>query len=406
MGTVVVLGGGVGGLVAAREIRARLSLKHRVVLVERQLRHVFSPSLLWLMAGARTPEQITRDIGWLSRRGIEVISGEVRAIDPERQAVETDRGTVQADALVVSLGLERTLEPVPGAAQHAHEFYSLEGADRLRQTLQRFSGGTVAIAVLATPYSCPAAPYEAALLLEAFLRRRGCSFQVAVYTPEPYPMPTAGPAVGQALRAMLEQRGIRFRPQVRVSEVRDGTLVLSDGSEASYDLLVAIPVHRAPEPVRNSPLAGPTGLVPVDGASLQTRFPGVWALGDVVSLPLPGRFQPDAPLALPKAGVFAHRQAAVVAEYVAAHLEGGRPSSRFDGVGFCFVEAGDGRAGFGVGWFLAEPTPRVRLLTPARRWHWAKRFFERAWLAWVEGKAWGEAMLHVMDAWAVRGLAR
>ncbi len=300
--TVVVLGGGVGGLVAARELRARLSPGHRVVLVERQPRHVFSPSLLWLMVGARRPEHITRDTGWLSRRGVEVIPGEVRAIDPQRRVVETSRGTVQADALVVSLGLDRTLDPVPGAAQHAHEFYSLEGADRLRQALQRFRGGTVAIAVLATPYSCPAAPYEAALLLDAFLRRRGCSFRVAVYTPEPYPMPTAGPAVGQALQAILERRGIHFRPQVKVSEVREGTLVLSDGSEAPYDLLVAIPVHRAPEPVRNSPLAGPTGLVPVDGASLQTRFPGVWALGDVVSLALPGRFQPDVPLALPKAG--------------------------------------------------------------------------------------------------------
>ncbi len=402
---MVVLGGGVGGLVAARELRRRLSREHRVVLVERQLRHVFSPSLLWLMVGARRPEQITRDIGWIAQRGVEVVPGEVRAVDPERRVVETSRGTVKADALVVSLGLERTLDPVPGAAQYAHEFYSLEGADRLRQTLQRFPGGTVAIAVLETPYSCPAAPYEAALLLDAFLRRRGRSFQVAVYTPEPYPMPTAGPAVGQALRAMLEQRGIRLRSQVRVKEVREGTLVLSDGSEAPYDLLVAIPVHRAPEPVRNSPLAGPTGLIAVDGASLQTRFPQVWAIGDVVSLPLPGRFQPDAPLALPKAGVFAHRQAAVVADHVAAHLEGRRPTSRFDGVGFCFVEAGDGRAGFGVGRFLAEPAPRVRLLSPARRWHWGKGLFERAWLAWVEGRAWGEAMLRVMDTWAERYLA-
>lgn len=401
--TVAVLGGGVGGLAAARALRARLGETDRVVLVERNPRHIFAPSLLWLMVGERRAEQISRDLSWLRGRGIELVAAEVRAVDPERRAVETTAGPVQADALVIALGLERTLATVPGAEERAHEFYSLEGARRLYRALADFPGGRVAFAVLGTPYSCPAAPYEAALLVDGFLRRRGKPAELAVYTPEPYPMPTAGPAVGQALRGMLQERGIAFH-QTRVTEVRDGALVLEDGREAPWDLLIAIPAHAAPEPVRTSPLAGAAGLIPVDPATLATPFPGVWALGDVAALPLPGRYRPDVPLALPKAGVFAHRQAEVVAANVVAHLGGGRAPAAFDGVGFCFVETGEGKAGFGVGRFFAEPAPEVRLLPPAAKWHWGKVFFERAWLAWVGGRRAGDAALRLAEFWAERYL--
>ncbi len=423
---VAVLGGGVGGLAVARELRTRLDARDRVVLVERSPRHVFSPSLLWLMVGRREARQIARDLSWLPRRGIELRQAEVRAIDPEGKAVETDAGALAVDALVVILGLERTLSGVPGAAEAAYEFYSLEGAERLRRALAGFEGGRVAVAVLGTPYSCPAAPYEAALLMEEFLRRRGVPCELAIYTAEPYPMPTAGPAVGMALRELLDARGIRFHPQVRVREVRGRSLVFADGGEAPFDLLVAVPLHRAPEAVLASPLAGETGLVPVEPRSLATPFPGVWALGDVAALPLPGRHRPDVPLALPKAGVFAHRQAGVVAAGVAAFLAGrayqgsrsgaeeplpvGSPGARlpgeagFDGVGFCFVETGEGRAGFGVGRFLAEPQPEVRLFPPARKWHWGKELFERAWLAWAGGSRAGEALTGILSAWPERYL--
>ncbi len=403
--TVAVLGGGVGGLVAARELRRSLDPADRVVLVERSPRHVFAPSLLWLLVGGRRAEQITRDLSRLRTRGIELLETEVKALDPESLTVTTTGGEIKADALVVGLGLERTLAAVPGAEGRAHEFYSLEGAERLRRALAGFPGGRVAIAVLGTPYSCPAAPYEAALLVEEYLRRRGRRGEVVVYTPEPYPMPTAGPAVGQALRELLAERGIAFH-QVRAVEVRDGALVLADGSEAPWDLLIAIPVHQAPEAVRASPLAGETGLAAVDPRSLATGFPGVWALGDVAALPLPGRHRPEVPLSLPKAGVFAHRQARVAAANVAGYLEGRRgPAETFDGIGFCFVETGGGRAGFGVGRFFAEPAPAVRLLPPARKWHGGKVFFERAWLAWVAGRPWGEAALGVAETWAERYLA-
>lgn len=405
MSRVVVAGGGVGGMVAARELRGRLAKDQTVTLVERNARHVFTPSLLWLMMGERRPEQPVRDISWLPRQGIEFVQEEIVSIDPETRTVATASREIQGDVLVVCLGAERTLDGLPGLKEAAHEFYTLEGAARLSGVLPGFRGGRVAIAVLRSPYSCPAAPYEAAFLFEEFLRKNKIEGEVAVYTPEPYPMPTAGPVIGGALREALEGRGIGFHPQVQVQAVNDRRLTLSDGSEAGFDLLVAIPFHQPPAAVRQSALAGPNGWVPVDPGTLATRHDRVFALGDVTALSLPGRFRPDVPLVLPKAGVFAHRQAEVVAENVAALLEGKEPSgSLFDGKGFCFVEMGEGRAGFGGGEFFATPEPRTFLRPAARQWHWGKDLFERTWLSWVEGKRSAEAINKLMASWAEKYL--
>lgn len=404
MKTVIVVGGGVGGLVAAREVRRRLSPGDRVVLVERSARHVFAPSLPWLVVGWRQPDRIVRDISWLPKQGIDLVVEEAVAIDPENRVVVTAAREVRGDAVVVALGAERSLAGIPGLGEAAHEFYSLEGAERLREALDKFQGGRVAVVIAQMPYSCPAAPYEATLLIEEFLRRRQVEGEVAVYTPEPYPMPTAGPEVGRELREMIEARGIGFHPQVRVLSVEGRGLALSDGTRAECDLLVAIPAHQAPEVVRRSSLAGQSGWIPVDPRTLATRFEGVYALGDVAAVPLPGRFNPDVPLSLPKAGVFAHRQADVVAENVATLVEGGTPPGLFDGKGFCFVEMGEGRAGFGSGDFFASPAPRVQLRPPGRQWHWGKELFERTWLNWVEGKRSGETIGSVMSAWAEKYL--
>jgi len=283
--TVAVLGGGVGGLAVARELRSRLPREDRVVLVERNPRQSYSSLFLRLIVGECEVRDVVRDISWVTRRGVELLEAEVLEIDPEKRTVETSRGEIAPDALVVALGAERTLDGVPGAQEKAAGFYSLEEARRLGEQLSTFSGGRVVIAVLGTPYSCPAAPYEAALLLEAYLRRKGLKFEIQVVTPEPYPMPTAGPTVGNALKEMLAQRGILFRPRTRTIQVSEKSLTVKPldvqgEGEASpedmpFDLLIAIPLHRPPEPVARSPLAR-EGFIPVDPFTLTTSFPGVW----------------------------------------------------------------------------------------------------------------------------------
>jgi len=376
--TVVVLGGGTGGIVAARRLRHELATEDRVVVIERDAVYRFAPSFLWVLTGARTPEQISADLGRLRRRGIELVEAEARAIDVEDRRIATANGPVAYDRLVVALGAELAPELVPGFAEAAQNVYTLDGALAARSALEEFEGGRVAVLVSRLPYKCPAAPYETALLTESLLRKRGLRERssIDVYTPEPFPMPTAGPEIGAAVRGLLVSRGVGFHPEQTIERIEPGAseLVLEGGERVPFDLLLGIPPHRAPAVVLESALAGPSGFIPVDRATLATAVEGVSAIGDVTSIPLAGgKF-------LPKAGVFAHGHAEVVAKRIAAELTGRTASARFDGRGACFLELGDGSAAYAGGDFYAEPRPQVRMRRPGRHWHLGKVGFERYWL--------------------------
>ncbi len=401
----MVVGGGVGGFSAATALRRRLGSEHRVVLVERTGRHVFTPSLLWLMVGRRRPADLVRDLSRLERRGIEVRRAEVLAVDAQRKVAETSAGALPYDFLVLAPGAELAPEAVPGLAGAAHSFYDLDGAVRLWGALRGFREGRLALVVAGLPYKCPAAPYEAALLIEDYLRRAGRRDRVelAVYTPEPFPLPTAGETLGRAVQRLLEERGIAFHPGRRLVAV-DGEgrrLSFEDGSSADYDLLVAVPPHRPPALVAASGLGGPGGWLSADPLTLRAGHEGVYALGDAVALPLPGRYRPDVPLTLPRAGVFAHAQAEVAAANVAEEVEGRALRHTFSGFGFCFLEVGRGKAGAACGDFYATPAPAVRMFPPRRLWHLGKVVFERTWLAGLGDRPWADLALR----WGLRLMA-
>jgi sulfide:quinone oxidoreductase len=376
--TVVVLGGGVGGLVTANELRRELDPADRIVVVERERQHLFQPSLLWLMVGRRRREQIQRPLRELLAPGVELVEAEVRAIDPVARRVETTGGVLDGDALVVALGAEPDRDAIPGYREAALDIFSPEGAAACARALDSFEGGRVVVTVAALPYKCPAAPYEAALLLDDELRRRGIRerSEIDVYSPEPAPMPVAGPVMGAAVVDLMGAKGIHFHPGSRVERFEPGSheIVFADGSRVGYDLLAGVPPHRAPAAVRESSLAGDTGWVPVDRATLETRHPSVHAIGDVTTIML-ANGKP-----LPRAGVFAHGEGLVVARRVAAALAGRAASSAFDGQGYCWVEAGAGRAAFAAGGFFAEPDPTLALRAPGRSWHAGKVLFERSWV--------------------------
>ncbi len=376
--TILVLGGGIGGIVAATTLRRLLPKTHRIVLVEREIRHVFSPSLLWLMVGERLACQISRTLSSLSRKGIELVAGTIESIDPVARVARVDGRDFAADHMIVALGAELAPETVPGLAEAGHNFYTLDGAKSLRDARLDLKQGRIVVLVGALPFKCPAAPYEAAFLLEADCRRRGLADRVRIdiHTPEPGPMPVAGPEVSAQIRAMVESRGIGYYPDHAVTRV-DGAnrrIVFANGAETGYDLLAYVPPHRAPAVVRASALAGETGWIPVDRQTLQTRFPGVHAIGDVAGIML----KMGKPL--PKAGVFAHGEAEIVAHNIAAAIAGRTERRSFDGHGECFIEVGDGRAGFGRGNFYAEPAPKIRLRPPSLVLHYGKVAFEKYWL--------------------------
>ena len=392
--TVVVLGGGVGGVVAATNLRKALPQSHRVVLVDWERRHLFAPSLLWLMTGGRTARQISRPLDRLTKKGIEVVCGDIVGIDPETRRVELVecstgddpvslrlggvRRDLEADYLVISLGAELAPETIPGLAETGHNFYTLAGAETLREALARFDGGRIVVLTAAPAYKCPAAPYEAAMLITDDIHKRGLAeaTQVELYAAEPGPMGVAGPEVSAGVRAMVEAKDIGYHPEHQVIDVdpEDRRLRFANGETAEFDLLAYVPPHRAPRVIRDAGLVDDSGWISVDRDTLHTAFPGVYAIGDVTGIPL----KMGKPL--PMAGVFAEREAKVVAGNIAHEITGRGEPAVFDGHGECFIEAGGGRAGFGRGDFYAEPTPQVDLRPVGRRWHVGKVLFEKTWL--------------------------
>ncbi len=376
--TIVILGAGIGGIVAASLLRKALPHAHRVVLVEREERYVFPPSLLWLMTGHRTPKLISRPLDALRRRGIELIRGNVERIDPQKRAVMVNGIELTGDYLVIALGAELAPETIPGLAQAGHDFYTLAGAESLREARMNFRAGRLVILVSGVPFKCPAAPYEAAMLLEADLRQRGVRDRVTIdlYSPEPGPMGVAGPEVSAMMRQMVESKGIAYHPERAVAKIdpQARRIYFTNDTTASFDLLAYVPPHRAPQVVREAGLCGESGWVPVDRHTLDTKYPGVYAIGDVTGIPLAiGK-------PLPKAGVFAHEEAQVVARNIARAITGQGDAQTFEGHGECFVEIGDGRAGFGSGNFYAEPKPQVTLYPPSRLRHYSKVAYEKYWL--------------------------
>jgi sulfide:quinone oxidoreductase len=371
--TTLILGGGFGGIAAANTLRRLAPPDHAIVLVDRTPRFYVGAGKTWVMLGERSFEQISQARTALLAAGVRFLQADVTAIDPANRKTVTSTETLGWDYLVIALGADVNASGVPGLAEAAHTFYTVQGAERLRPVLERFTGGDVAILVAKTPFKCPPAPYEAALLLQHAFARRGLGEQarIAIYTVEGAPMATAGPEMGNHIKAELAQRGIAFHPQKKVVRV-DGAarrIAFEDGGEGSYDLLIAVPPHEAPKVVRDAGLVNPSGWIPVDPQTLEVKSPGaaagrMYAAGDVTVVPLPGRYKPDVPLVLPKAGVFAQAHGEVIAHQIAAKLTGVAAGAAFDGIGYCYLETGGGRAVKADGSFFELPNPVMRRQPP------------------------------------------
>lgn len=370
--TTVILGGGFGGIAAANSLRRLLAAEHEIVVVDESPRFHVGAGKTWIMLGERTVDQISQSRAALLAPGVRLVEARVQNIGLSQRAVSLDGESLSWDFLVIALGADLNPASVPGLGEAAHTFYTVEGAQRLKTVLERFSGGDVAILIPKVPFKCPPAPYEAALLLDHAFERRGLAgkARLAIYTAEGAPMATAGPEMGQYIKGELAQRKIAFFPQKRTSRV-DGAaqrVVFEDGGEARYDLLIAIPPHEAPQVVRDAQLTNPSGWIPVDPRTLQVRQPPdareVYAVGDVTLVPLPGRFKPEIGLSLPKAGVFAEAHGRVVAHQIAARILGRAPDETFDGKGYCYLETGAMRAVKANGSFFELPHPVMQKRTP------------------------------------------
>ncbi|MEX2184342.1 MAG: FAD/NAD(P)-binding oxidoreductase, partial [Chloroflexota bacterium] len=280
MHRVLVLGGGFGGIATAVALRTRLAPEDEVVLVERRPTFVMGLRKNWALTGVSTIAEGERSLATLRDRGITVVEGTITAIDPATRSVEVGGERLTGDAMIVALGAYRDLDAIPGYREHAIDVYDPAASAAGAAAIDSFTGGRVVIGVFGVPYPCPPAPYELALLLTERLEARGVPGGVFVFSPQPGSLPILGTEACASFDGRLANAGITFRPKTVVTAVEPGAVIADDGVRIPFDLLLGIPPHRVPPVVAASGLTGGGPWIPVDRATLQTRFDGVYAIGD------------------------------------------------------------------------------------------------------------------------------
>ena len=352
---VVVLGAGFGGLELSTMLSETLGDRLDLTLIDKNDSFFFGFSKLDVMFGRKTPDAVRLAYSNIVRPGVVFRQETITAIDPEARRVTTNNGTHDADVLVIALGADYDLASTPGLIEGGNEFYSLAGAERLREVLPTFSSGHAIVGVTSAPFKCPPAPSEAALLLHDHLTTRGVrdACKISLVIPFGAPVPPS-PATSKALLAAFTERGITFIPnrRVRALDPARRVAILDDESEMPYDLFLGIPKHRVPDVVAASGMTE-NGWIPVNPKNLETRFPGVYAVGDVTSV------------GTAKAGTFSEAAARVVAAALLAEVQGGEQPSAYAGAGTCYVEFGGGRVGRVDVDFLSGPAPTGSFIEPS-----------------------------------------
>lgn len=329
---VVVLGGGFGGLSVANTIRDSLSSEDvRITLVDQKEWFMVGFAKLWIIRGTRTFGESAAPLGNLEDRGISFMNARVERIDSDKQVVCTSVGEIKYDYLVVALGAHLAPEEIPGLVEHGLNLYDHNHLTTIRERLLEMQSGRVAIAITGMPYKCPPAPYEAALLVDSLLRERGVrnNISIDVYNLAPITLPSAGPKISKQVLDMLDAEGIQFHGSSKVTSVKAGVLVFEDG-EDEFDILMAIPPHKIP-PVAIK-FAKDDPFIKIDRYG-RTQFPHIFAVGDITILPA-------GTTPVPKAGIFAEGEGAVVGDYIVAAITNKTTPRLYDGKGGCFIESG------------------------------------------------------------------
>jgi sulfide:quinone oxidoreductase len=329
---IIVLGAGFGGLELSATLASQLGADADIILIDKGEGFVFGFSKLDVMFGRRLPDDVFHSYQGLDRPGLRFVQSVIRAIDPRTRTVQTDAGSFRGDILVVALGADLDPGGTPGLVEAGHEFYTTQGAFAVRDVLAAFEGGRVIVGVTSTPFKCPPAPSETALLMHDYLSERGLRAQssISLVMPLGVPIPPS-PAASKALLAAFAERDIAWHPERLVQRLDPDRKVamFSDGSEMAFDLFLGVPRHIAPQVVEESGLAV-EGWIPVDPLTLETKFADVYAVGDVTSV------------GTPKAGVFSEGQASVVASQILSRLRPSTTPITYDGQGTCYLEFGHG----------------------------------------------------------------
>ena len=345
----------IGGLELTTRLSDALPGEVEITLIDKNEAFVFGFSKFDLMFGKNTLDGVRAYYRDIVKPGVEFRQELITGIDAAARRVTTDRGAYEADIVVIALGADYDIDATPGLREGGNEFYSIDGALKLRDVLPTFTSGAVIIGVMGEPFKCPPAPSEAAMLLDEYLSERGfrSKIDISIVFPFGRPIPPS-PEGSKAILDRFAERNIKFIGDQVITGLDPARKValLRDGTTMPYDLFLGVPIHRAPAVVHASGLAV-DGWIPVDKVNLATRFPGVYAVGDVTSAPVP------------KAGVFAESAARTVAEDIVSKLRHGDAPAPFDGAGTCYVEFGGGRVGRVDADFLGGPSPTAPFRSPS-----------------------------------------
>jgi sulfide:quinone oxidoreductase len=331
---VLILGAGFGGLELATRLSETIADEVSVTLIDRNDSFFFGFSKLEVMLGRQSADDIRLYYRDFEKDGVEFRQETITGVDATARRVTTDAGSYDADFVVVALGADYDFAATPGFEQGGHEYYTLAGAERLRDALTDFKGGKVLLSVLGQPFKCPPAPFEGSFMMHEHFTQQGIrdSVEMATTFPMSRPVPVTG-EVSQMFREGLATRNVTELAEHLVTGIDPAshTAQLASGETLPYDLFVGIPIHRAPVALADTGLVV-NNWVPVDQSNLRTPFPGVYALGDVCS----------GPRNVPKAGIFAEAAARVVADDIAAAVMGTEPPAPYEGSGTCYAEFGGG----------------------------------------------------------------
>ena len=332
---VVILGGGFGGLATANEIRNSLSSSQvKITIIDKKDWFMVGFAKLWIINGTRTFENSIGHLNQLEKKKINFIQDEILSIDLKNKNVKTKQENIPYDFLVISLGAVLAPQKIPGLMENGFNLYDHSQLSEIHNKLQSIDSGKIAISIMGMPYKCPPAPFEASLLIDSMLRKRGVrdSVQIDFYSPAPITLPAAGPEVSKEILELVNSEKITFHNSSKIKSVESNKLIFENG-EAEFDLLLAVPPHIAPKVIYDSGLAKESGFIPID-RDCKTPFENVFAIGDVTNLVVIEN------MAVPKAGVFAEGEGITVAKNIVSKLQSKAESELFDGKGGCFIESG------------------------------------------------------------------
>ena len=387
--TIAVLGGGWGGLTAAHALKGLLSNEHRIVIIEKKESFTFYPSFIRVIVGEKPDlKYVESPLKNLIRKDLEIIQENIIAVDAANKIVTTDKQKLTCDYIIIATGAELFPETISGFNENALNLYDTKGAFQIYDELKTMNKGKIALVISATPFRCPPAPYEAAMMASWFLKERGVrkDVEISIYTPEKFPMPSAGAAVGELFKEILKKHNINFFPEHSVSKIESNKIIhFKSGTTADYDLLIGVPPHGVSKAIKDSGLTDASGYIPTHPQTMEildvadeltTKYPGVFAIGDVAGIKLLNEKY------LPKGGVFAEEEAHTVARNIAAAIKNEKANASFNGKGVCYVDVGEGMAAEGSGDFYAYPEPVVTLEIPTIESRRAKHEFERVFEWW------------------------